>query len=164
MYNNNPITQLPPIVSIAPDDVLPIVDISDIYPIGQSPSGTTKKVTMIQILDYVQTANPWIIVTSNPTTLVPNQGYITDTIVVALLTLPLTAAVGDQYYIEGLGPNLFEIHQNAGQSIVFDSATTTVGTSGYIQSTNPGDGLTIMCTVANTTFKVRSSIGTFITI
>ena len=161
MRNYNPITQLLPITSLSPLDVLPIVDVSDLT---QSPVGSTKKVSMTQIMDYIVTANPWITVTSNPTNLVPNQGYLMDTPVLGLVYLPLTANVGDQFYVEGFGPNLFEIHQHAGQSVVFDSFTTTVGTSGYIASTNPGDGLTIMCTVANTTFKVRSSIGTLLTI
>jgi hypothetical protein len=161
MYNYNPITQLPPIVSLNPLDVLPITDVTDLT---ASPSGTTKKVTMLQILDFVETANPWIVVTSGPITLQPGQGYIMDTPVLGLMSLPVTANVGDQYYIEGFGPNLFQINQHAGQSIVFDSFTTTVGPAGFILSTTPGDGLTIMCTVANTHFKVRSSIGTLLTI
>jgi hypothetical protein len=157
MYNYTPITQLPPLVSINPLDVIPVTDVTDLT---ASPSGTTKKVSIQQIKTYIDTANPWIIVNSGPIVLQPNQGYIIDTPVLGLLTLPVTANVGDEYYIEGLGPNLFQINQNAGQNVVFDSVSTSIGTSGYILSTDPGDGLTIMCTVANTKFKVRSSIGT----
>jgi hypothetical protein len=161
MRNYNPITQLLPITSLNALDVIPIVDVTDLT---QSPVGSTKKITLTQIQDFVISGTSWTTVTTNPTTLAPSQGYIMDTPVLGLVYLPLTANVGDQFYIEGLGPNLFEVHQHAGQSIVFDSFTTTVGTGGYIASTNPGDGLTIMCTVANTTFKVRSSIGTLLTI
>lgn len=160
MYNYTPITQLPPLVSLSSLDVIPITDVTDLT---ASPSGTTKKVTMQQIQDYIEIANPWITVTSGPIILQPNQGYFIDTPVLGLLSLPLTANVGDEYYIEGLGPNLFQINQNAGQYVVFDSSVTTVGTAGYILSTNPGDGLTIICAVANTGFKVRSSIGTLLT-
>lgn len=160
MYNYTPITQLPPITSLNGLDVLPITDVTDLT---ASPSGTTKKVTMTQIQNFIESANPWIIVTSGPIILQPNQGYIMDTPVLGLLTLPMTANVGDEYYIEGYGPNLFQINQNTGQSIVFDSSVTTVGPAGYILSTNPGDGLTIMCTAQNTNFKVRTSIGTLLT-
>lgn len=160
MRNYNPITQLPPIVSLNPLDVLPIVDVTDLT---ESPVGTTKKVTMTQMLDFIQNANPWITVTSGPVNLVPNQGYIVDGSTIILFTLPLTANVGDQYYIEGMGLNLFQIHQRVGQQIIFDSSQTTVGVGGFITSTNRGDGLTIMCIQANTLFKVRSSIGTLVT-
>jgi hypothetical protein len=161
MRNYNPITRLVPIVSLNPLDVLPIVDVTDLT---QSPVGSTKKVTIQQIQTYIETANPWIVATSSPIDLVPNQGYIVDGSTVILFILPATANVGDEYYIEGLGPNLFQINQRIGQQIVFDSSATSIGPAGRIVSTNPGDGLTIMCTVANTTFKVRSSIGTLITI
>ena len=160
MFNYTPITQLQPIVSITSLDVIPIVDVTDRT---QAPTGSTKKVTMQQMQEYFANANPWITVTSGPIVLQANQGYIIDTPVLGLLSLPVTANVGDQYYIEGFGPNLFQINQNTGQHIIFDSAQTTVGAAGYISSTNPGDGLTIMCVVANTVFKVRSSIGTLLT-
>jgi hypothetical protein len=158
MYNYTPITQLVPIVSLNALDVVPIVDVTDLT---QSPVGSTKKVTLTQIHDFIVNANPWIVVTSGPITLQPNQGYIIDTPVLGLLSLPATANVGDQYYIEGLGPNLFQINQHAGQQIVFGNTQTSIGPGGYLLSTNSGDGITIMCTVANTTFKVRSAIGNF---
>lgn len=160
MYNSEPISQLPLITSLNFLDVLPITDVSDTT---ESPSGTTKKTQLQQLADFILTANPWIISTSSPVQLVPNQGYFSDGSVRILFNLPLIANVGDEFYVEGLGPNLFNITQNAGQSIVFDSSITTIGTGGYIESTNPGDGLTIICSVANTTFKVRNSIGTLLT-
>jgi hypothetical protein len=160
MRNYNPITQLLPITSINAEDVLPIVDAPDLT---QSPVGSTKKITMGQIQAFVINSNPWQIVPTSPITLQPNHGYIADAPVSVIFNLPVTAEVGDQYFIEGLGVNLFEIHQNTGQSIVFDSFSTTVGPSGYIQSTNVGDGLTILCIQNNTLFKVRSSIGTLLT-
>lgn len=44
------ITSLPAISSVADNDVLPIVDISDT---SSSASGTTKKITLLQIADYI---------------------------------------------------------------------------------------------------------------
>lgn len=156
MYNNNPITQLPPITVVNFLDVLPITDVTDL---SQSPVGTSKKISMKQIQDFVINAIPWIIVTSNPTNLIPNQGYLMDTPVLGLINLPVTAQVGDQFYIEGLGPNGFQINQNAGQQIIFGNNQTTLGPGGYLASSNRGDGLTFMCIATDTTFKVRSVIG-----
>ncbi|GEM_PF-5027226 len=161
MYDSEPISQLPLITSLNFLDAIPIVDTSDTT---ESPSGTTKKVELQQLANFLLTFNPWITATSSPVQLVPYQGYFADGSVRILFNLPLTANVGDEFYIEGLGPNLFNITQNAGQQIIFGDKQTSVGTGGYILSTNPGDGLLIMCIVANTTFKVRNFIGTLQTI
>lgn len=156
LYDSEPISQLPPIVSVSFIDSLPIVDVSDQT---ESPSGTTKKVTIAQLQDFIESANPWVTVTSGPVTLIANQGYIIDTPALGLLYLPVSAEVGDQYYIEGLGVNLFKINQNSGQQIIFGDQQSTVGPGGYLQSTDSGDSLTLICVVANTVFKVRSTIG-----
>ena len=159
MYNNNPITQLQPITSLNGLDVIPIVDVTDLT---QSPVGTTKKVTMNQINDFVQSTNSWIIATSGPITLVSEQGYIADGVGIINFDLPLSANVGDQYHIEGLSSNLFQVNQNAGQQIIFGNTQTTVGTGGRLMSTNRGDGLTIMCVQKDLLFKIIGApIGNF---
>lgn len=99
MYNYNPITQLPPITSLNYLDVLPITDVTDLT---ASPSGTTKKVTMQQIQEFIVNANPWITVTIGPIVLQPNQGYIIDTPVLGLLSLPPTANVGINFTLKAL--------------------------------------------------------------
>jgi hypothetical protein len=160
MYNFEPITQLPLIPSLTSNDLFAVVDVTDI---SESPVGTTKKVTAAQIQSFIIGETDWIVETSGPVTLVAGNGYIANSLSMIDFTLPITTNVGDEFYVEGLGTGLFQIRQNAGQEIIFDSFNTTLGVSGYIQSTNRGDGLTILCVVANTTFKVRSSIGTLLT-
>lgn len=160
MYNFEPITQLPLITSLTSNDLFAVVDVLDT---SESPVGTTKKVTAAQIQSFILGETDWIVETSGPVTLVAGNGYIANGLSFITFTLPVLANVGDQFYIEGLGTGLFQINQNAGQQTIFDSAETSLGVSGFIQSTNKGDGLTILCVVANTLFKVRSSIGTLLT-
>ena len=160
MYNFEPITQLPLITSLTSNDLFAVVDVTDF---SESPVGTTKKVTAAQIQSFVIGETDWIVVTSGPVTLVAGDGYIANGLAIIDFTLPVTANVGDQFYVEGLGSGLFRINQNAGQYVIYDSFQTSIGVSGYTISTNSGDGLTLLCVVANTVFKVRSSIGTLLT-
>lgn len=160
MYNFEPITQLPLIPSLTANDLFAVVDVTDF---SESPVGTTKKVTAAQIQSFVIGETDWIVVTSGPVTLVAGDGYIANGLAIIDFTLPVTANVGDQFYVEGLGSGLFRINQNAGQYVIYDSFQTSIGVSGYTISTNSGDGLTLLCVVANTVFKVRSSIGTLLT-
>jgi hypothetical protein len=153
MYNYNPITQLQPISSLSPDDLFAIVDVTDNT---QSPVGTTKKVTIQQIGNYIMLNNAWITVTAGPVTLQPNTGYISNGLSLIIFTLPLTANVGDSYLIRGVGPGLFQIGQNVGQQTIFGAGVTSIGTGGYILSTNVGDCINIQCWATNTSFIVST--------
>jgi hypothetical protein len=46
------------------------------------------------------------------------------------------------------------IAQNAGQTIRFGNLITTTGTSGNVTLINIGDGVSIVCNVANNGFQV----------
>ena len=59
----------------------------------------------------------------------------------------------------GTGTGLWRISQNAGQFINFGIATTATGTGGYLSATSQYDCVKLLCTSANTTFVVTSSIG-----
>lgn len=76
-------------------------------------------------------------------------------------TLPVTANVGDTFYVidEESNANPLTIAQNATQSIRFGNQVTTTGVGGSLVSTQQGDCLTIVCTAQNTAFTVFSSIG-----
>jgi hypothetical protein len=74
-------------------------------------------------------------------------------------TLPTTAALGTEFKIVGKAAGLWTIAQNSGQSIVFGSSTTTVGTGGSLSSTLAADCVSVVCTTANTTFTVYNAIG-----
>jgi len=101
----------------------------------------------------------WSTVTTN-TAMVTFNGYVTNSASPLTMTLPATAAVGDQFSVTGLGAGGWVIAQNAGQSIIAGTQSTTVGVGGSLASTNRYDDLTLVCIVANTTFKSRYS-GTF---
>jgi hypothetical protein len=75
----------------------------------------------------------------------------------AVLTLPVTCAQFDIMEVVGYKAK-FTIAQNAGQTIVFNSDTTTIG-SGTIASDFDNSSLRIMCTVADLEFMIISSQG-----
>lgn len=101
----------------------------------------------------------WNVVTVN-TAMVSSNGYITNSASPIILSLPAIAAVGDTYAISGLGAGGWSVAQQAGQNVIVGTVSTTVGVGGSITSTNQYDDLSIVCVVANTTFKVRNS-GTY---
>lgn len=101
----------------------------------------------------------WNTVTTN-TAMVASNGYITNSASPITLALPGTAAVGDTFAVTGLGAGGWVISQQAGQNIISDTVSTTIGTGGSLTSSNRYDDLSLVCIVANTTFKVRNS-GTY---
>jgi len=89
----------------------------------------------------------WTDVTGATQALAVNNGYFTDRGAGVTYTLPATAALGDLIIIDGkLG--LTTIAQNAGQSIRFSSAITTVGVTGSAVGTNLGDCVSLRCSTA----------------
>lgn len=96
------------------------------------------------------------------TALVKNQGYVANSSSNIVFTLPVTAALGDQFEISSVGTGTFTIAQNSGQSIRFGADITTTGTGGSIASTDIGDSITVLCWSANTQFIViNGAIGNF---
>jgi hypothetical protein len=58
-----------------------------------------------------------------------------------------------------VGANGWLIAQNAGQNIQVGNTSTTIGAGGSIASTDVGDGVSLVCTVADTTWNAFSVIG-----
>lgn len=108
------------------------------------------------------TSFDWNVVTVN-TNMDVNTGYIVNGVGSIDLTLPATASVGEFVRIATLGANGVVVKQNAGQSINFIDVDTTVGVAGELDLlvTNGvlQGALEIVCTVANTNFKVISGNG-----
>lgn len=101
----------------------------------------------------------WNVVTSNTQAMAVKNGYISNFAGLITYTLPATAVVGDMMRITLInGAGSWTITQNAGQSIEIGSSSTTV-TTGSLSSTAQGDSVELLCTVANTTFIVLSSMG-----
>ena len=73
--------------------------------------------------------------------------------------MPSTAAVGDLISVVGQGSGGWSIAQNAGQTIHYVSSDTTTGAGGSLSSTVRYDCVDLICTVDNTDFVVKASVG-----
>lgn len=100
----------------------------------------------------------WDVVTTN-TLMTVQTGYINNSGSLITYTLPATAVPGDTMRVVGYGTGLWQVDQNAGQTIRFGNHNTTTGTGGSIASTNQGDAVEVVCVVANTIFVVASAMG-----
>ena len=92
-------------------------------------------------------------VTGASQTMAVNTGYISNNGGGAVaFTLPTTAAIGTIMEIVGANSGGWTLAQNAGQSILVVGSVTTTGAGGSLASTEQGDGIRLICTVANTTW------------
>lgn len=96
--------------------------------------------------------------TTNINPLVKSNGYISKGASSVVFVLPETAAVGDVFCIVGYG-NLWEITQNAGQSITLGGVTSTVGTGGSVTATNQKDCIVLVCVTEDTEFEAINWVG-----
>jgi hypothetical protein len=96
----------------------------------------------------------WTEVTGTSQTMAANNGYITNNPALVTLTLPTTAALGTTLSIAGKGAGGWKIAQNAGQEIFFGSSATTIGVTGYLQSTQQFDSIELLCITADTQWTV----------
>lgn len=137
-------------VTVASDDRVIIQDESD--------SGNIKTVTASQFLSGV---TGFTEVTGTSQTMAVGGRYIANNGSLVTFTLPTTAAVGSTVQIEGSGAGMFTIAQNAGEQIHFGNVSSTAGTGGAVAATHRYDGITLLCIVANDTWKVVTSFGNF---
>jgi hypothetical protein len=132
-----------------------------------SVSGSTGAVTITNT--GVQTFNgltgavladavPWSVITADQTAVI-NKGYFTNKSTLLTLTLPSTAAVGSVLRVSGMTASGWKVAQNASGVIHFGKTDTTVGVTGYIQSTLARDAVELICCVADNEWNVLSSVG-----
>lgn len=101
----------------------------------------------------------WTNVSTSTQTCSVNGKYITNNgASLVTYTLPTTVAQGSVIQIAGFSSGGWTIVYGTGQSINMGSLSTTT-TSGSLSSTNKNDVVQLLCTVANTTWNVISSIG-----
>jgi hypothetical protein len=100
----------------------------------------------------------WSVITADQTAVV-NRGYFTNKATLLTLTLPTTAAVGSVLRVSGMTAGGWRIAQNASEVIHFGKTDTTVGTSGYLESTLARDAVELICCVADNEWNVVSSVG-----
>jgi hypothetical protein len=108
--------------------------------------------------DVLADAVPWSVITADQTAVI-NKGYFTNKATLLTLTLPTTAAVGSVLRVSGMTASGWKIAQNASEVIHFGNIDTTVGVSGYIQSTLARDAVELICCVADNEWNVLSSVG-----
>jgi len=101
----------------------------------------------------------WVNVTGTSDDLEANTGYIANNAGLVTLTLPAACAVGDVIEVAGYGAGGWTVAQNASQTIHFGDTDTTTGAGGSLASTNRYDQISLLCTVTNTDFVIRQSIG-----
>lgn len=109
-------------------------------------------------LDAVGGGITWTVVTGATQAAAVNNGYITNRGGGVTVTLPDTAAVGSVVRICGMA-GLWVLAQNVGETVYFGSTNTTTGVGGTLTATNAGDCIELVCIVANTDWRVLSSIG-----
>jgi len=97
-------------------------------------------------------------VTDATKTIVPNIKYGANKAGGVTFTLPSSCAVGKTTKIIGIQGN-WSIAQNAGQTIYFGNTSTTTGAGGSLTATDDGDCIELVCIVADTDFRVVSSVG-----
>lgn len=106
----------------------------------------------------------WTEVTGTSQAMSVNSGYIANNAGLVTLTLPATANVGDTIIVQGKGSGGWRIAQNAGQTIHFGTSDTTIGTGGYLESTNRYDSIELICITADTDFAVLTGVQGVLTV
>lgn len=103
------------------------------------------------------TGTVWTEVASTPQSGVVNTSYYITNAAATTVNVPATFAKGSYLQVQGYGAGGWILQMNTGQTCNFLGAATTSG--GTITSTSRYDGVTILCTVANTTFVVTNNVG-----
>jgi len=91
-----------------------------------------------------------------------NTGTFANKAGLLTMTLPATAALGDVIEIANMNTAVgWRIAQNANQYIRLGSSLTTTGVGGYLEATQLGDSVKLVCNVAgaSTGYIVTSSMG-----
>jgi hypothetical protein len=104
----------------------------------------------------------WNSAASSPITLAAYNGYTCNNGASEItFNVPATTAVGDTYVIAGTSSGGWLVQMNTGQTCHVGATATTSG--GSITFQNQYDSITIVCTVASTTFIATSIVGNLTT-
>ena len=91
--------------------------------------------------------------------MVANNGYVASNVGQVVLTLPAASVIGDTVKVQGKGAGGWKVAQNAGQTIYFNSSTTTAGVTGYIESTQRYNSVELVCITNTSEWAVNSASG-----
>ena len=131
-------------------------------------SASDSKIIFINSTDQLTTDSstqliyPTTNVTTSTVTLVPGYIYTMNDASLTTITLPTTASVGTKLVINGNGAGGWKISQISGEQIHSTAASTTSGASGSLSSGGRYDSVSLVCTVANTTWTICSKVGTLV--
>lgn len=94
------------------------------------------------------------------TVLLVNNGYICNAPGGALLlTLPAVSNVGDEIEVILNGATSFKVVQGAGQQVSIGNLSSTAGVAGFIQSSQQGDAIKLLCVQANLKWRATNMMG-----
>ncbi len=109
-------------------------------------------------ISSIAMASSWTAIAASQT-LAVNNGYICTGGAALSLALPVVSAVGAVIEVVLDGSASWTITQGAGQQIRYAAAQTTSGAGGSLTSTQQGDSIRIVCSVANLKWNVIASEG-----
>lgn len=101
----------------------------------------------------------WNAASASTQAMVAGNGYYQTFAGTVAFTLPSTAAAGTELFIAGSHTEQWTLAQNASQNITFGNQVTSTGTGGSLASSEVGDGVHLVCSVANTTWVVIGVVG-----
>lgn len=100
----------------------------------------------------------WSVITADQTAAI-NNGYICNKAGLLTLTLPTTSAVGSMIACTNINTAAgIKISYTTNQSVIIGTSASTT-TTGNVASIALGDGLILVCTVANLTWQAISTQG-----
>lgn len=100
----------------------------------------------------------WSVINAN-TAALSNNGYFVNNTGNIDISLPATSSIGDVIEISEISTGTWTLTQAASQQIRLGAYQTTLGTSGSLISTQPGDSIKLTCYAANSLWVSTSSTG-----
>lgn len=135
---------------------VPVMNILNILGAG---GATTSGLGNTVTISISATGLTWNTISASQT-LAINSGYFCISPGGALsLLLPAVSSVGDTVEVSLDGATSFTITQGAGQQIRLGNLATTAGVGGTLGSTQQGDSLRMVCSIANLKWNVLSVEG-----
>ena len=101
----------------------------------------------------------WSTVTGTTQVAAADNGYVINNGALVTVTLPATCPLYSTITLVGLGAGGWSIAQNASQYVQVGSVASAVGVGGSVASTSRYDTVTLVCTLADTSFSVISVQG-----
>ena len=122
--------------------------------VGCTTSGSGNTVT----IDVSTVGFDWVNVTGTSAQMVKEHGYAANNAGLVTLTLPAPGGTqfGDTVAAMNIGAGGFKIAQGAGQQMIIGPSSTTIGVTGYIQTTTTTDGIELICGPDNLTWRTTT--------